>query len=63
MPLIVFHDLDIFEVCRTVILKNYLKVPLRTYHRLQRPAFVACVLAGCGEGEGADSHRNTYRLI
>lgn len=58
MPFIVFHDLGIFGECRTVILKNYLKVPLSTSHRPQRPAFVAYVFAGFGGG--ADSHENTY---
>lgn len=58
MLFIVFHNLDIFGVCRTVILKNYVKFPLSTSHRPQRPASVAYVFAGCGGG--ADSQGNAY---
>lgn len=57
MPLVVFHDLEIIEVCRPVILKTHLKVPLSTYHGPQRPCSVLLLFqpgAGVGQTSGKE---------
>lgn len=62
MPFIVSHNLDIFAVCRTVILKNYVKFPLSTSHRPQRPASVAYVFCWLW-GWGRESRKRIYRVV